>query len=69
MPMGKKATTKRQQRNLSDIDLQVDRVLGKLVEQEPRLKAILSHGIEDGNGSTDIADDTVQIYRQKLRVK
>ena len=67
MATGKKAATKRQQAARSEIDVQVDKVLGKLVEQEPRLKAILSQAIDNGNGPTDIADHTVQIYRQKLR--
>lgn len=69
MATGKKAATKRQLRDRSEIDLQIDRVLEKLAEQEPRLKAILSHTTEHGNGPTDGADHAAHIYRQKLREK
>jgi len=60
---------KQRQKAERSIDAQVNRVLEKLVEREPRLKSTLSRAIDDGNGPTDIADQTVQIYRQKLREK
>jgi len=67
MATGKRVEGNRRQKVESSIDAQVNRVLGKLIEQEPRLKATLSRAIDDGNGPTDIADQIIQIYRQKLQ--
>ena len=69
MTTHKKMTVKHPQKLSSSIDAQVSRVLRKLIEQEPRLKVTLSRAIDYSNGPTDIADQTVQIYRQKLRDK
>jgi len=65
----KKLARNQRQTTESSIHAQVNRVLGKLIEQEPRLKASLSRAIDDDNGATDIADQIIQIYRQKLREK
>lgn len=67
MATNKRLAGNRRQKAESSIDAQVKRVLGKLIEQEPRLKATLSRAIDDGNGPTDIADQIIQIYRQKSR--
>lgn len=67
MTTRKRLAGNRRQKMESSIDAQVNRVLAKLIEQEPRLKATLSRAIDDGNGPTDIADQIIQIYRQKLR--
>lgn len=69
MAIRKKATTTKRQTTESKIDEQVNKVLGKLFEQEPRLRGTLSRTIAHDNGPTDIADQTVQTYRQKLREK
>lgn len=69
MTTRKKVGRKQRHKVESYIDVQVNKVLGKLIEQEPRLKATLSRAIDRDNGPTDIADQTVQIYRQKLREK
>jgi hypothetical protein len=66
MAIRKKATTKKTHLDCT-IDAHVNEVLTKLIEREPRLKAVLSHSISRANEPTDIADHTVQIYRQRLR--
>ena len=69
MTTGKKVAGNRRQKAESSLDAQVNRVLGKLIEQDPRLKTTLSRAIDYGNGPTDIADHTVQFYRKMLRGK